>query len=40
MPSVGDFAPYLDDEVTVNLDDVKVEFVNEPFDMSKVILST
>jgi hypothetical protein len=40
MPSVGDFAPYLDDEEMENHDDVKIEFVNEPFDMSRVICTT
>ena len=37
VPFVTDYCPYLDED---DWSDTNVEFVNKPFDMSKVILST
>ncbi len=37
VPFVTDYCPYLDED---DWSDTKVEIVNKPFDMSKVILST
>lgn len=39
MPCIGDYAPYLDDD-EMEHGEPKVEFVNEPFDMSRVICTT
>ena len=37
VPFVTDYCPYLDED---DWSDTKVEFVNKPFDTSKVIMST
>ena len=36
-PTMGDFAAYLDDDETDGCSDIRIETVNEPFDMSRVI---
>ena len=37
VPFVTDYCPYLEED---DWSDTKVEFVNKPFDTSKVIMST
>jgi len=39
-PAIGDFAAYLDDDETDGCSDIRIETINEPFDMSRVICTT
>ena len=40
VPSIGDFAAYMEDEDDVKFDESRIVFVKKKYDMSKVIFST